>query len=234
MISARKAKLSKLEAERQKLKVKVENQKFKIDKLQQFLEEANERREADARKNMETYGRNLHLKSSLATAQRGEAIGEYTPFDKGRAEAPGVAEKSPLTAIKGPWSNEQRLEQQSVTTNPSHDATYEGLVATLERIKAAVAEESHEDLLATLETVKQATAGETTESSNDTLSRNIVAMVHKILDGRERLAHKEEVLESVISPQRTVPVRSISRLPPATISTSRRSSRIPITADLAR
>ena len=208
----------------------VENQEAKINKLQQFLEESNERREADARKHMETYGRNLHLESSLAAVQRGEPIEQHMPTDRNRATAPEEVTKPPETALTGPQSDGQRLEQQYIPTQPDRDE-YAAAVAKLERIKAAGAEESNGDLLATLEILKEATAGETTEISNETLSRNVVGMVHRIVDSRERLARKEEVLESVISSQPTVPARRISRLPPATISTSRRSSRIPTTAD---
>lgn len=227
MIPARKAKLSHSEAERQKLKIKVENQESKVSKLQQFLTEANQRREADARKHMETYGRNIYLEASLAAVQRGESIEEHTPTDKKRVAAPGQVKKPPATALTGPQSDEQKLEQQSVTPNSGRDDSYAELVATLEQSEAATAEESHGDLLATLESLEQSTPGETTESSNETLSRNVVGMVRKILDGRERLARKEEVLESVISSQRSLPARNISRLPPATISTSRRRSWMP-------
>lgn len=227
MISARKAKLSRSEAERQKLKTIVENQESKASKLQQFLNEANERREADAKKHMETYGRNLYLESSLAAVQRGEPIEEYTSTHKNHVAASGQVKKPPLTALTGPQNDEHRLAQQSVTTNSSRDESYANLVATLEQSEAATSEESHGDLLATLASLEQATAGETTEGSDETISRNVVDMARKIIDGRERLARKEEVLESVISSQRSVSARNISRLPPATISTSRRSSRMP-------
>lgn len=234
MIPSRKARLSRLEAERQKLKITVENQESKVNKLQQFLNEANEKREADARKHMETYGRNLYLESSLAAVQREEPIEKDTPTDTNRATAQGEVKNPPVTALTGPQSDEERLEQQSVTSNPCRGESYEDLVVTLERIKAATAEESHGDLLAILERLKEATVDETTESSNEPLSRNVVGMARKIIDGRERLARKEEVLQSVISSQPAVPARSLSRLPPAMISTSRRSSRIPTTADFAQ
>lgn len=234
MIPSRKARLSRLEAERQKLKITVENQESKVNKLQQFLNEANEKREADARKHMETYGRNLYLESSLAAVQRGEPIEKDTPTDTNRATAQGEVKNPPVTALTGPQSDEERLEQQSMTSNPGRGESYEDLVVTLERIKAATAEESHGDLLTILERLKEATVDETTESSNETLSRNVVGMARKIIDGRERLARKEEVLQSVISSQPAVPARSLSRLPPATISTSRRSSRIPTHADFAQ
>lgn len=208
----------------------LEDQEAKANKLQQLLEEGNERREADARKHSETYGRILYLESSLAAVQRGEPIEEHTPADRNRPTALEEVTEPRETALIGPQSDGQRLEQQSLPTHPDRDG-YEAVVATLERVKAAAAEESNEDLLATLEILKKATAGETTETSNKTLSRNVVGMVHRIVDSRERLARKEEVLESVISSQPTVPARRISRLPPAAISTSRRSSRIPTTAD---
>lgn len=229
MIPARKAKLSQVEAERQKLKIIVENQQMKANKLQQMINEANERREVDATKHMETYGRNLHLESSLAAMRRGEPLEEHNRTNTDRATALGEVKKPPVTAFTGPQGDEERLEQRSITTNPGRDEeSWKDLVATLET------EESQGDLLATLERLKEATAGETTERSNETLSRNVVEFARKIVDSRERLARKEEVLESIISSQYTVPARSISRLPRATISTSRRSSRIPTTADFAQ
>ncbi|MCJ1428302.1 hypothetical protein MMC29_006211 [Sticta canariensis] len=186
-----KAKLSQVEAERQKLNMKVENQEAKVNNLQQLLEEANERREADARKHMETYGRNLHLESSLAAVPRGEPIEQHLPTDRDRATALEKVMKHPETALTGPQSDGQRLERQSIPTHPDRDE-YEAVLAKLERFKVAAAEESNGDLLATLEILKEATAGETTEISNETLSRNAVGMVHKIVDSRERLARKEE------------------------------------------
>ena len=233
MIPPRKAKLSRAEAERQKLKVVVENLESKVNKLQQFLNEANERREADAEKHMEIYGRNLYLESSLVAVQRGEPIEEYTP-NTNRDTALGEVKKPPVTAFTGPQNDEKRLEQQSTTSTPGGVGDYEDIIAALERIKADAAGESYEDLLATLERLKIVTADETTESSNENLSRSVVEMVRKVVDGRERLARKEEVLKSVISSQSTVPARSISRPSPATISTSRRSSRIPTAADFAQ
>lgn len=194
-----KARLSRLEAERQKLKITVENQESKVNKLQQFLNEANEKREADARKHMETYGRNLYLESSLAAVQRGEPIEKDTPTDTNRATAQGEVKNPPVTALTGPQSDEERLEQQSMTSNPGRGESYEDLVVTLERIKAATAEESHGDLLTILERLKEATVDETTESSNETLSRNVVGMARKIIDGRERLARKEELITHQIA-----------------------------------
>ncbi|MCJ1265448.1 hypothetical protein MMC22_005326 [Lobaria immixta] len=194
-----KARLSRLEAERQKLKITVENQESKVNKLQQFLNEANEKREADAKKHMETYGRNLYLESSLAAVQRGDPIEKDTPTDTNRATAQGEVKNPPVTALTGPQSDEERLEQQSMTSNPGRGESYEDLVVTLERIKAATAEESHGDLLTILERLKEATVDETTESGNETLSRNMVGMARKIIDGRERLARKEELITHQIA-----------------------------------
>lgn len=205
LIPGRKAKLSQLQAERRELKTVVENQETKINKLQQFLNEANERRDADAKNHVETYGRNLYLESSLAAVQRGEPFEEYITTDTNRVAAPGDTKESPVTASTRPQSDNKRLEQPSMTAKQGRDNVYADIVATLEQIKYAVAGESHEDLLATLERLKEATAsGETTESSDETRSRNLDGKLRKILDGRERVARKQEVLDSVLSSQHSV------------------------------
>lgn len=199
LIPGRKAKLSQLQAERRELRTVIENQETKVNKLQQFLNEANERRDADAKKHVETYGRNLYLESSLAAVHRGEPFEEYITSDTNRVAAPGDTKESSVTASTGSQSDNKRLEQPFMTAKHGRDNVYADIVATLEQIKYAVAGESHEDLLATLERLKEATAaGETTESSDETRSGNPDEKLRKILVGRERVARKQEVLESVL------------------------------------